>query len=315
MNPVAFRLAAAIVAPIAVLYAAPGHCAPAVAAAGIAEVRMDHISVVETGKGSPVILIPGLSGPRAVWDGAVPELARSHRVILIQVNGFAGDNPGANLKPGLLDGVVANIHTYVARNKLQGAAVVGHSMGGLVALMLAKAEPGDVGKLMIVDSLPWYGILVGPAATADAVRTQAAATRDRFAASYGKPDPAGARQQAAMVALRPDARAKVAEWLVRADARVVAEALYEDMVTDLRGDMATIATPITLLYPASAMLPAGAVVEPFYKAAYKDTPHITFLKIADCAHFIMLDQPKAFLKALTAFARKLDVGRQAARRI
>ena len=73
MNTIALRLAAAVLAPLVILQPQAGHCAPA-AAASAAEVRMDHISVTETGKGSPVILIPGLSSPRAVWDGVVPDL-------------------------------------------------------------------------------------------------------------------------------------------------------------------------------------------------------------------------------------------------
>ena len=300
MNTIALRLAAAVLAPLAILQPNTGHCAPA-AAASTAEVRMDHISVTETGKGSPVILIPGLSSPRAVWDGVAPELAKTHRVILVQVNGFAGDDAGANLKPGLLDGIVGDLHSYIAQHKLQGAAVVGHSMGGLVGLMLAKAQPGDVGKLMIVDSLPWYGMLFGPGATVDAVKPQAAAMRDRFAASYGKPDAAANQAMAARFALRPDAQAKVADWMGQTDVRVSAEAMYEDMITDLRGDMGKIATPITMLYPTSAALPK-AVAEPLYTAAYKDAPHATLVEVPDSAHFIMLDQPAVFLKAVTAFA-------------
>ena len=91
MNHFTLRFAVAVLAPLAILQPNIGHCAPA-AAASAAEVRMDHISVTETGKGSPVILIPGLSSPRSVWDGVVPELAKSHRVIMVQVNGFAGDD-------------------------------------------------------------------------------------------------------------------------------------------------------------------------------------------------------------------------------
>lgn len=300
MNHFTLRFAVAVLAPLAILQPNIGHCAPA-AAASTAEVRMDHISVTETGKGSPVILIPGLSSPRAVWDGVAPELAKTHRVILVQVNGFAGDDAGANLKPGVLDGIVGDLHGYIAKHKLQGAAVVGHSMGGLVGLMLAKAQPGDVGKLMIVDSLPWYGMLFGPSATVDAVKPQAAAMRDRFAASYGKPDAAANQAMAARFALRPDAQAKVADWMGKTDVRVSAEAMYEDMITDLRGDMGKIATPITMLYPTSAALPK-AVAEPLYTAAYKDAPHATLVEVPDSAHFIMLDQPAVFLKAVTAFA-------------
>ncbi len=299
MNNFVLRFAVAVLAPIVILQPNAGHCAPTTAST--AEVRMDHISVTETGKGSPVILIPGLSSPRTVWDGVVPDLAKTHRVILVQVNGFAGDDAGGNLKPGMLDGIVADIHSYVTTHKLQGAAVIGHSMGGLVGLMLAKAQPGDVGKLMIVDSLPWYGMLFGPGATVDTVKPQAAAMRDRFAASYGKPDPAANRALAARFALHPEAQEKVAGWMGQTDVRVSAEAMYEDMTTDLRGDMAAIKTPITMLYPTSAALPK-AMAEPLYAAAYKDAPHATLIEVPDSAHFIMLDQPEVFLRAVTAFA-------------
>ena len=118
--------------------------APAVAAPANT-VQMDHVSVQVVGAGKPVILIPGLSSPREVWAGVFPELAKGHRVYLVQVNGFGGDDPRANLEPGVIAGVVADIHRLIAAEKLQGAAVVGHSMGGLAGLMLAKAHPADVG--------------------------------------------------------------------------------------------------------------------------------------------------------------------------
>lgn len=292
------RIALCAAMPLAILSPQPSH------AAAPAPVRMDHISVQSIGSGAPVILIPGLSSPRAVWDGVAPALVKGHRVLLVQVNGFGGDDPGANLKPGVLDGVVADLDSYIARNKLTGAAVVGHSMGGLVGLMLAKAHPADVGKLMVVDSLPYIGDIFLPGATVAQVEPQARLMRDKEVASYGKPaDVAAATATANGLALKPDSRAKVIAWVKQADPRVTGEALYEDMTTDLRPDMAAIATPITLVYPWSANLPedkAGA----FYKAEYAKAPNVTFVPVGDSAHFVMLDQPAAFQQALDAFLAK-----------
>jgi len=258
--------------------------------------QMGHISIQVVGKGSPVILIPGLSSPRAVWDGVAPELAKNHKVYLVQVNGFAGDAPRDNLIPGLLDGVVAELHAYIADQKLQGAAVVGHSMGGLVSLMLARAHRQDIGRLMIVDSLPYIGALFMPDANIKAIEPTAAAMRDKMAAGYGKPaDVAGATATANQLALKPEPRAKVAAWAQASDPRVTALAFYEDMTTDLRTDMAAIAVPITLIYPASPRADA------LYHAEYAKAPHMTYVPVADSAHFVMLDQPEAFRAALTAF--------------
>ena len=296
------RLAATAVTLLVVAH--PGHArgqtvpAPAMRVDPVAT-QMEHISVATTGKGPPVILIPGLSSPRATWAGIVPELAKHHRVHLVQVNGFGGDDPRANLKPGVLDGTVADLDGYIARNRLGGAAVIGHSMGGLVALMLAKAHPADAGRIMIVDSLPFVGTLFLPTATVAMVEPQARAMRDRIAASYGKPvDPAYATATAERLALKPGSRATVAGWMAKADPRVTATAMYEDMTTDLRPAMATIATPITLVYPSD-----GAATDAKYHDAYKDAPHVTFVPVADSAHFVMLDQPAAFQAAVDAFLR------------
>ncbi|MGN6270637.1 MAG: alpha/beta fold hydrolase [Sphingomonas sp.] len=290
------RIALSAAMPLAILSPQPSHAA--------APARMDHISIESIGSGAPVILIPGLSSPRAVWDGVAPELAKGHRVVLVQINGFGGDDPGANVEPGIIDGVVADLDGYIVKNKLTGAAVVGHSLGGLVGLMLAKAHPADVGKLMVVDSLPYIGDIFLPGATVAQVEPQAKAMRDKEIASYGKPaDTAAATATANGLALKPDSRAKVIAWFKQADPRVSGEALYEDMTTDLRPDMAGIATPITLVYPWSAQLPKDRA-DAFYKAEYAHAPNVTFVPVGDSAHFVMLDQPAAFQAALDGFLAK-----------
>ena len=291
------RIAASILMPLAILNPVADR---ATAAAAAAETRLDHISVVKIGHGDPVVLIPGLSSPRAVWGGVAPDLARTHTVYLVQVNGFAGDRPGANLAPGLLDGVVADLDAYLAREKVGAVPMIGHSMGGLVALMMARAHPARVSRLMIVDSLPYIGLLFSPAATVPLVEPQAKAMRDGIAATYGKPaDPAMAERTANGLALKPESRAAVKAWAMASDPRVTAEALYEDMTTDVRPALPAIAAPITLVYPVSPATADQAAT--LYRHAYATAPHMIFVPIENSAHFVMLDQPVAFRAALDAF--------------
>lgn len=152
-----------------------------------AAVTLSRISITVMGRGNPVVLIPGLSSPRQVWADVAPRIARDHRVLLVQVNGFGGDGPGDNLKPGLLDGVVAELSSYIAAHKVAKVDVIGHSMGGLLALMLAKIHPDMVGKLMIVDALPWIGDIFAPGATVAMLSPKASMLKERMAAQYGKP--------------------------------------------------------------------------------------------------------------------------------
>jgi pimeloyl-ACP methyl ester carboxylesterase len=277
--------------------------APAAAVQPSRTIQKDHVSITVIGRGSPVILIPGLSTPRAVWDGVAPDLAKTHRVYLVQVNGFGGDDPRANLQPGILEAMVAEVHALIAEEKLAKPALVGHSMGGLVGLMLAKAHPGDIGKLLVVDALPFIGEIFAPGATVGMLEPQAAAMRSQLRAAHGAPLPdAMVDAVTANNALKPESRAKIAVWLRAADSRVSGHSRYEDMTTDLRPDMAAIATPITLIYPWSAMLPE-ARADALYQGAYAKAPHVTYVPVADSGHFVMLDQPAAFAAALADFLK------------
>ena len=83
-NDLASIAADSATAPLLVLPPLPAHAA---AGAAATETRLPHISVVKLGHGNPVVLIPGLSSPRAVWDGVAPVLARTHTVYLSSSTG------------------------------------------------------------------------------------------------------------------------------------------------------------------------------------------------------------------------------------
>lgn len=277
---------------------------PASAAPAATEVRLSHISVVATGTGSPVALIPGLSTPRAVWDGVAPELAKTHRVLLVQVNGFGGDDPGANLKPGILDGIVADLHTYVSEKRLGRVQVVGHSMGGLATLMYARTHPEDVSRVMIVDALPFFSVLSDPAATVDSIRPTAQMMRTKVASAYGKPvDPAVVDANVQSLALKPASLALMRTWATAADPRVTGEALYEDLTTDLRPQLAKIGTPVTVVVPWSKNKFGEKLTVAFYQHQYDGLTNANFVGIGDAGHFVMLDQPQSFATALADFLK------------
>lgn len=270
--------------------------------------RLSHISVVRRGDaGSPVILIPGLATPRAVWDGVAAKLAKDHRVYLVQVNGFGGDGPGGNLDAPVLAGIVADLHALIRHDRLSGAAVVGHSLGGLTAMMLGRDHPEDAGRLMIVDALPFFGVLATPPgreASVAGVEPTAQAMRNAVAATYGKPaDPAIIERQTAGLTQTPEAAALVRTWAAKADARVVSRALYEDMITDLRAELPRITAPITLVYPWTEGRLTADQTAAFYAAQFRGARSFKAVEVRGAGHFVMLDQPAAFAAALDDFLR------------
>ncbi len=269
---------------------ATAHAQPAAA-----EVRLAHISVQSFGEGDPVVLIPGLASPRAVWDGVAPDLARRHRVLLVQVNGFAGDDRGANGEGGMLEGIVRDLSVWLRDNGIERPAIVGHSLGGLLGMMLARDHPDQVGRLMVVDALPFFGVLMGPNATVETVRPMAANMRDMMRnAPPGQSAPPNMSNNAA-------GQSQVAAWTNAADRIAASQALYEDFVTDLRPDVAAIGrVPLTMVYavPNAAM---AEMAHTLYRTAYAADPDARLVPIEDSFHFVMLDQPEVFADALRAF--------------
>ncbi|MEO6199331.1 MAG: alpha/beta hydrolase [Sphingomicrobium sp.] len=280
---------------------------PLPSAAAAAEQQLPHISVQTIGRGSPVVLIPGLGSPRAVWDGVVPALARDHRVFLVQVNGFGGDSPGANLKPGILDGIVADLSAFLTAEKVGPVRLVGHSMGGLASLMFARAHPHQVERLMIVDALPYFPVLLardGVMPTPEQIAGAATMMRDQVAARFGKPvDPATVKADVDGLALKPESRRLMSAWAASADPRVTAGLLYEDMTTDMRPALPDLAMPITVITPWSDSAFGEARTAAFYRRQYAGTPNVSFVGIAEAGHMVMLDQPALFAAALGAFAK------------
>jgi len=258
-----------------------------------------RFSVTVSGEGPDVILVPGLASSGAVWDGTVAHLKGHYRLHVLTLAGFAGEPAAANAEGDILAPSVEAIDAYIRANHLDHPVVVGHSLGGLMSVMLAKAHPEDVSRIVVVDALPYVGVLFNPAATVEMVKPQAAAMRDGMLAMG---DDAFKAQQAGMTArlvTGADNQSKVLDWSVTSDRRVFAQSFYEDMTIDLRPDLAAIAAPMVLIYPVGAGEDAAAT-EAIYKANYAAKPALTFSRIADSAHFVMLDQPDAFNTALEA---------------
>ncbi|HEX8532533.1 MAG TPA: alpha/beta fold hydrolase, partial [Allosphingosinicella sp.] len=210
---------------------------PATAAAAPAPTRF---SVTVEGRGADVILIPGLTSSRAVWDQAVAGLGGKYRVHRIQIAGFAGEPAGPNAEGELLAPIVEQLNAYIAARNLKRPAVVGHSMGGLLGLMLAAKHPQSVGKLLVVDALPFYSMLMGPGVTAESVKPQAAQMRDALARMPKEAYEAQLGRTMAMLVRNDKARPALVAAALASDRGVASRAVYEDMITDMRPSLPAI---------------------------------------------------------------------------
>ncbi|HKT83447.1 MAG TPA: alpha/beta fold hydrolase [Solirubrobacterales bacterium] len=112
------------------------------------------LEVVEKGPrgGSPIVLIHCFTCAINYWNGMIPLLAREHRVIAVDLLGHGGsEKPSSGYSVPDQADVVAEV---LAKLGVRRAEVVGHSLGGPVAIALAEQSPRLVSSLVAIDSIP-----------------------------------------------------------------------------------------------------------------------------------------------------------------
>lgn len=269
--------------------------------------QSDRLHVRVDGAAGPrvrdIILIPGLSSSPEVWQGTVDHLGEGWRVHRIHIQGFAGAPARGNAEGPVAAPVADEIARYIAEAGVEKPAVVGHSMGGTIGLMLAARHPELVGRLMVVDMVPFMGAMFGPpGATAESVAAVADQVHAGMTAAPDEEYGAMAATTVSGMINTEAARPAVLADTASSDRRVSTNAYRELIVTDLRPELASITVPTEVLYVKfndPRMTPE--ITDSIYAASYANLSGVELKRVDDSAHFIFLDQPDLFHSALDAF--------------
>lgn len=256
------------------------------------------LRVIEGGAGAPLVLLHGRGSAATTWAPLLPRLARSHRVLAVDLPGFGASRGHRLTAPdpeSALRFFVDPLEAWLLAEGLASPAIVGHSLGGLCALELALRARVSPRALVLIAPMG-----VGPEISAAArlfflagpERLARALGPARFAALLGSTSPALSHELHAVAGGRPDAaRAFMAlvpllgPVLHRRDrlAAIDAPALV------IGGDRDEV-FPAPLALGASALLPRGEIfIAPSGHAPHLD-PDLE-------ARARVIDRIEAFLRA------------------
>lgn len=254
------------------------------------------LALEESGDGDPLVLVHGLATTRLIWRHAAPILDRRRRVIRIDAPGFGASAPAGR---GFdLRAVAARVAGGLAAAGVdEPFDLVGHSMGGAIALVLAAQRPDAVRRLVLVAPAglrPIPGIAAAAfgatGAPLIALRRLAAPLTDttwgrRLLLATGTVD--GALISPA------DARS-----MVRASrgATRVRQALAAVAAADLRPLLGLVTAPLGLLWGAEdRIIPPGGAEQ-----ILAHRPDALVRLVPAAGHIVMMERPDAFAGALEA---------------
>ncbi|WP_151085918.1 alpha/beta fold hydrolase [Hymenobacter baengnokdamensis] len=257
------------------------------------------------GQGRPLLLLAGLGCSGTVWDQTLARYARRYQCHVVSLAGFAGQAPVAG---PLLATARQELLAYVAQQRLHRPALLGHSLGGFLALELATAAPTQFSQVIVLDALPFGAAAAQPQLTEAQVRqaTPSPAALGQQFASLPAAQFAQLQRQLLIPAVADTARLRqlLAERL-SSDPAALGRATAEMLQTDLRPQLPRLAIPVLVLgSDATARLllqkPTASAAEcrQAYAAQYAAVPHLTLEMHPTARHFLQYDAPEWYFQQL-----------------
>lgn len=259
------------------------------------------------GKGQPMIMIPGLTCDGAVWDSTIEALGDKYQYHVLTLPGFAGQAPLTDVEAGFFSQIKSLVYQYIEENKIEKPIIVGHSLGGFLALQIGIEKPELAEKLVVVDALPFMTAIQMPTATEESAKPFAQNMKAQMKAAASQTDEQKRTYQ--QMQLQSLIRNKkyietATNWGVSSDMNTVAQAMYEMYTTDIRADLAKIEVPTLVLGAWAAYESYGSTKESvmsIYKAQYSKHQHLDLDLSEGGYHFIMWDDPEFFHNWLNKF--------------
>lgn len=269
-----------------------------------------------TGHGGPaVILIPGLGSGAWVWHDTVTALEDEYHVCAVTLAGFNGTS-APDAESGWMDLAAESLAQLIRERELGKPVLIGHSLGGTLALQFATQHSDMIAGVVAVDGLPVFPgteklTAEQRKARADLIRKQMAqVSQEQFAA-----------QQLAymqrMGVIDQKLAARIGKLQAKSDPAAVAQYMAEDIALDLRPDLGKITVPVLAISPyyeadfkraaAAGMMPMMSEEQKtaYYRSLLDGIEQLSVMSISPARHFVMLDQPEAFLAAIETYLGKL----------
>jgi pimeloyl-ACP methyl ester carboxylesterase len=257
------------------------------------QTKTNAFEVTKSGQGSKsIIFIPGFSCSGEVWNETKSIFEKYFTCYTLTMAGFAEvkAQPGATFKNW--ENSIAN---YIKENNIEKPIVIGHSMGGGLALALASDYPELIEKIIVIDALPCLAALMNPAFKTEEkpdcsalINQMISATDEQFYQMQ--------KMSISRLVADTSKQELVVGWSVKSDRRTFAEMYCDFSNTDLREKIKTIKCPSMVLLEEYFKN-----IKPAIEEQYKNLGNADIQYSNKGLHFIMYDDKEWYFNQLNKF--------------
>jgi pimeloyl-ACP methyl ester carboxylesterase len=266
--------------------------------------RVDHFG---TAGRTPIIFIPALFCGASQWQRQIAALSDRYDIYAVTLPGF--DARPRDTGGNLMSRATADISTLIRTKHLDHPIIVGHSLGGTLALLFAVHRSAEVRGIVSVEG----GYPVAPTAERreESVREATAPYRGIARSAFG--DSLGERMLQYVITSKSDADSVQAE-AARSDPTAVIDWMSEALRLDLTEQLEEITVPVVEIVPFDSKIDpyqgfeSAAVKSEAYRSFLAHAPHSSLVMIEHSRHFVMIDQPSAFDHDLYSAIDRIEGG-------
>lgn len=260
-----------------------------------AQTKSYPFEVVKSGKGKQsIIFIPGFACSGEVWNETKANFEKEYTCYTFTMAGFAGVKPQPNVS---FKNWETQIVDYIKTNKIVKPIIIGHSMGGGLAMAIAADYPELIEKIVVVDALPSLSALMDPSFKAKENNDCSTMVNQMMALSNSQ---FYDMQKMSITRLVENASKQdmIVDWSMKSDRKTFGEMYCDFSNTDLRDKTATIKCPTLVLLESYF-----ANFKPAIEEQYKNLKTANLQYATKGLHFIMYDDKEWYLTQLNNFIK------------
>ncbi len=235
-------------------------------------------------------MIHGLGADASVWDSVSGLLQGSMQVFVYELHGHGSTRP---LATPTIVAEAAALGEWLRAKDIPYPTLVGHGLGGMIALQFALDHPADVRRVILIDATPRQ---LASEEDKKEISQALLADYDRFVATRF------------LAVSRDDAVArKAVDMALRTDSTSFASLLLSSFAWDVSKRLAGFSVPMLVIGSENFLPEAGYERETLTSYGFGDARTLHFRKLPETGHYLMLEKPGQLASLILVYVREEDL--------